>query len=116
MANHVSTKTATFTSPEPQMTQPDAMKTKNYVYGVEKLNGYDAWGLFEASARGDVAKVKTLLARDPRLVNAQYWYQFPIHMAVFVGHADIVNLLLESGADPGQSIYTFNSWNKLLQC
>ena len=61
-------------------------------------------------------KVKALLAKDRRLVNAQYWYQFPIHMAVFAGHAEIVELLLDQGADPGQSRYTYNSWDKLLLC
>jgi ankyrin repeat protein len=100
----------------PRMTQPEAMKTKSYVYGVEKLNGYDAWALFVACARGDVMKAKALLARDQRLVNAQFWYQFPIHMAVFAGNTQIVKLLLEQGADPGQSVYTYNSWDKLLLC
>jgi ankyrin repeat protein len=98
------------------MTQPDAMKSKHYVYGVEALNGYDAWALFEGCALGDVARVKSLLAKDRRLVNAQHWYQFPIHMAVYGGHAEIVKLLLDRGADPGQSIYTYNSWDKLLGC
>jgi ankyrin repeat protein len=92
------------------------MKTKRYVYGVEPLNGNDAWALFEASARGDVSKVDALLSKDPRLVNSQYWYRFPIHLAVFAGHADIVKLLLDHGADPGQSIYTYDSWDKLLLC
>lgn len=92
------------------------MKTKNYVYGVEKLNGNDAWALFEASALGDVAKAKALLKKDPRLVNAQYWYQFPIHMAVLAGQTEIVKLLLDHSADPGQSRYTYNSWDKLLHC
>jgi hypothetical protein len=107
------------TPPRPsalRLTQPQAMKTENYVCGVDKLNGYDAWALFQACADGDVAKAKTLLAKDRRLVNAQFWYQFPIHMAVREGHVPIVKLLLDHGADPGQSVYTYNSWDKLLLC
>lgn len=91
------------------MTQTEAMKTKTYVYGVETLNGYDAWELFKACAARDVLKVKALLAKDRRLVDAQFWYQFPIHMAVREGHARIVKLLLDQGADPGQSRYTYSS-------
>lgn len=100
----------------PRLTQPREMKTKKYIYGVESLNGYDAWALFEACARGDVSKVNLLLAKDRRLVNAQYWYRFPVHLAVFGGHAEIVKFLLDHDADPGQSIYTYDSWDKLLQC
>jgi ankyrin repeat protein len=96
------------------MTQPEGMKTEKYVYGVEPLNGYDAWALFKACARGDLPSVKALLAKDRRLVNAQYWYQFPIHLAVYAGHAEIVKLLLDQSADPGQSRATYNSWDKLL--
>jgi ankyrin repeat protein len=92
------------------------MKTEKYVFGVETLNGYDAWALFEACALGDMPKVKGLLAKDRRLVNAQFWYQFPIHMAVRAGHAQIVKVLLDRGADPGQSRFTYNSWDKLLSC
>jgi ankyrin repeat protein len=100
----------------PRMTQPEEMKTRTYVYGVEKLNGYDAWALFEACAQGDMPKVKDLLAKDGRLVNAQFWYQFPLHMAVRAGQAQIVKLLLDRGADPGQSRFTYHSWDKLLLC
>ncbi len=96
------------------MTQPEELKTTHYVYGVEKLNGHDAWALFKACAAGDVPKVKRLLAKDRRLANAQFWYQFPIHMAVREGYPQIVKLLLDHGADPGQSRFTYNSWDKLL--
>lgn len=97
----------------PRMTQPEAMKTKNYVYGVEPLDGNNAWTLFQACAHGDLDKVEELLNRDERLVNAQYWYQFPIHLAVYAGHQKVVALLLKRGADPGQSRFTYNSWDKL---
>ena len=69
-----------------RLTQPEEMKTRAYVYGVEKLNGYDAWALFQACAVGDLLKAKSLLAKDRRLVNAQHWYQFPIHKAASAGH------------------------------
>lgn len=98
----------------PRMTQPHGMRTKDYIYGVEKVDGNDAWALFQACDIGDISLVKKLLKKDPRLVNAQFWYQFPIHMAVREGHAEIVELLLQQGADPGQSRMTYNSWDKLL--
>ncbi len=91
-----------------RMSQPVAMKTNAYVGGVEKLNGHDAWALFQACAAGDMPKVKALVAKDRRLVNAQiYYYQFPIHMAVRSGYTEIVKLLLDQGADP-------ISWGELL--
>lgn len=97
-----------------QLTQPKSMATDHYVYGVEALDGRDAWALFCACAAGDMVRVKALLDQDPRLVNAQHWYQFPIHMAVREGHADVVQLLLEHGADPGQSRFLYDSWDKML--
>ena len=77
-----------------RMSQPEAMKTNAYVcreFGsVEKVNGHDAWALFKACAAGDMPKVKALVAKDRRLVNAQFAYQFPIHLAVRAGYAQIV--------------------------
>ena len=96
------------------MTQPDVMKTNDYRCGIERLNGNDAWALFTASAAGDISKARKLLTKNASLVNAQFWYQFPIHFAVRDGHADLVQLLLEHSADAGRSTYTFHSWPKLL--
>lgn len=86
---------------EMRMSQPEAMKTTAYVGGVEKVNGHDAWALFKACAAGDMPKVKALVAKDRRLVNAQFAYQFPVHLAARAGHAEIVKLLLDKGAHPG---------------
>lgn len=97
-----------------RMIQPESMKISTYRYGVDEVDGNEAWALMCACAAGDAPRVQTILGKDPRLVNAQYWYQFPIHIAVREGHADVVRLLLEAGADPGQSRYTYNSWDKLL--
>lgn len=90
------------------------MNTKTYTYGVEILDEDDVWAIFDASSDGDVPKVHALLEKDKRLVNAQSWYQFPLHRAVEAGHVEVVRILLENGADPGQSRYTYDSWDKLL--
>ncbi len=55
-----------------------------------------------------------LLAKDRRLVNAQFWYQFPIHLTVRGGCVEIAKLLLDHGANPGQSRFLYNPWDKLL--
>jgi ankyrin repeat protein len=97
-----------------ELTKPDAMNTEHYIYGTEVVNGHDAWALFNASASGDLARVQALIDRDPALVHAQYWYQFPLHFAAKEGHANVVQYLLEHGAELGKSRYMYNSWNKLL--
>jgi RNA polymerase sigma factor (sigma-70 family) len=97
-----------------ELTQPDSMNTEHYIYGTEVVNGHDAWALFNAAASGDLARVQKLVDRDPALVNAQYWYQFPLHFAAKEGHADVVQYLVEHGAELGKSRYMYNSWNKLI--
>lgn len=97
-----------------QLTQPQSMNTDQYIHGTEVVNGHDAWALFNASAAGDLSRVQTLVDKDPALVNAQYWYQFPLHMAAKAGHTDVVQYLLEHGAELGKSRYMYNSWPKLI--
>ncbi len=112
--NHAPSRDDAFGERIARLSRPSMMNTDHYVENVVPVDGHDAWALFCAAAAGDLARVRALLDRDPDLVNAQYWYQFPIHMAVREGHADVVQVLLEAGADPGQSRYTYNSWDKLL--
>jgi ankyrin repeat protein len=77
------------------------------MHGTEKRMSQPE-ALFKACAVGDLPKVKALLAKDRRLVNAVFAYQFPIHLAVRAGYAEIVKLLLDQGAEPG------NYWDQLL--
>ena len=105
----------TFENRIAELTQPDSMNTEQYIYGTEVINGHDAWALFNACAAGDLLRVQTLIDRDPALVNAQYWYQFPLHMAAKEGHTDVVQYLLEHGAELGKSRYLYNAWPKLLE-
>ncbi|MSR83136.1 MAG: hypothetical protein EXS58_09460 [Candidatus Latescibacteria bacterium] len=115
LRNNAPSRDGRFSERIAKLLQPESMRTDQYQYGIERVNGHDAWALFCACAAGDLARVRALLNRDPRLANAQHWYQFPMHMAVRQGHTEVVQILLETGADPGQSRFTYNSWDKLLR-
>jgi len=97
------------------MTMPAAMRTDRYVYGVQPVDGYAAWELFEAAADGDPDRCSSILSQQPETVNAQFWYQMPIHFSVRAGHAAVTRRLLDHGADPGQSRFLYYSWDKLLR-
>lgn len=57
--------------------------------------------IFEATALGDLGRVRAQLERDPSLANAFASDGFqPLGLAAFFGHAEIADLLLERGAEP----------------
>ena len=59
----------------------------------------DAWEMIGACASGDAGKVRKLLESDRTRSRLGYFSMTPLYFAVREGHAEIVRLLLESGAD-----------------
>lgn len=95
------------------MIKPDGMDTPEWIYyGYEAVDGNDAWSLMCASAAGDLKTVKALLKKDPRLIHAGFWYQFPLHMAVRKGHLEVVRVLLDAGSEPGKTWFLAYAWEK----
>ena len=67
---------------------------------LESSDGRDRWDTIVAASAGDVATLRRLIERDPRLARAGYWYAPAVHFAAREGHVEAVRLLLDSGADP----------------
>jgi ankyrin repeat protein len=59
-----------------------------------------SWEVLIAATSGDVAAMGRMLAEDPSRSRAGYFYTPSIHFAVREGHVDIVQMLLDAGADP----------------
>jgi cytohesin len=83
------------------MIQPDELATDR-PYGPWSCRGCDVWDAIMAAASGDAAKLRRLLAREPNLYRAGYWYTQPIYYAVREGHPDAVRVLLDARADPAE--------------
>jgi ankyrin repeat protein len=67
---------------------------------LDTAEGRDTWDTLVAASAGDVATLRRLLERDPRLSRAGYWYAPAIHFAARQGHVEAVQLFLNAGADP----------------
>lgn len=70
----------------------------------DRVNELLASGLelnvYEAAATGQTARLRELIAADPSLVNTHSVDGFtPLGFAVFFAHPEIVDVLLEAGAD-----------------
>lgn len=81
------------------MIQPDVLASDR-PHGPWNCRGCDIWDTISAAASGDVAALRIVLARDPNLHRAAYWYTQPIHFAVREGRLEAVRVLLDAGADP----------------
>jgi ankyrin repeat protein len=80
------------------MIKPDVLGSE-LPYGPWSCRGCDVWDAITAAVNGDAPALGRLLARDPNLYRAEYWYTQPIHFAVREGHLDATRVLLDAGAD-----------------
>jgi ankyrin repeat protein len=67
---------------------------------LESPDQRGTWDIIVAASAGDAAAVERMLDQDPHLARAEYWYAPVVHFAARDGHADVVRLLLDRGADP----------------
>jgi hypothetical protein len=67
---------------------------------LDTADGRDTWDTIVAASEGDIATLRRLLERNPSLARAEYWYAPAAHFAAREGHAEAVQLLLDTGADP----------------
>ena len=61
--------------------------------------GTDVWKMLTGSLLGDLEAIKGLVEKDPRLVNCMHQYRTPLHFAVQQNHVDVVEFLLDRGAN-----------------
>ena len=67
----------------------------------------DVFAMFVAARDGDISAVKRLVSGAGALATVEYNYTPPIHFAVREGHREIVEFLLDRGADIAYRSYPF---------
>jgi len=76
--------------------------------------------LLEAARTGQIEQVRAMLASQPALINAHgphpYWggRPQPLHMAIESGHRDLVERLLDLGADPSGDNGPYDHWSPIM--
>jgi ankyrin repeat protein len=60
--------------------------------------GIELWETLDAARRGDIEKLKTLVAHRPDLVEAHWHYRTPLYFAVRENQLEAARFLLENGA------------------
>lgn len=70
--------------------------------------GDEIWAMLNAAHNGDAGAIRRMTDARPELVDCEYNYTRPIHLAVREGHAEVARLLLERGADPAYQSYMFD--------
>ena len=85
--------------PANRMLQPADLKSDQKLLWSPG-RGTDVWALIQASASGDLATVRALVATEPSLARAHYDYRKPLYFAVRENRIDVVRFLLEHDRNP----------------
>jgi ankyrin repeat protein len=87
-----------------RMVQPESLKSEEY-QPWSRGRGVDVWAMLCAAAAGDLKTIKELVAREPGLVECEYEYHKPLHFAVLENRREVVEFLLEKGANPAEGLF-----------
>jgi ankyrin repeat protein len=85
------------------MRQPDALKSDDW-QPWSHGRGTDVWTMLSAAAAGDLERIKSLVSEQPDLVQCSFEYRKPLHFAVRENRLDVVEFLLDHGADPTEQV------------
>ncbi len=80
------------------LAKPRALNTAKFL-PFQKGKGHEIWEMINAAYTGNLDKIKALVKKSPNLVNCEYDYQSPLHLAVINGHDKVAEYLVEQGAD-----------------
>ncbi len=86
----------------------DMAKKRLHDAAPSRVNGFvTAVGMCNAAQAGDLGRVVQILELEPELASAAHpdHKRKPIHYAAREGHAEVVRILLEAGANPLQGVY-----------